>query len=203
VFVIPRSKEQNEAMRAATRVKIHSAAVKLFAEKGFASTGVQEISDLAGISVGLLYRHYKTKDEVFGALVGEALIGLDEVMQLFDSDMPPINLINSFADEIISDLNNNEEFLQFVMLLTQPFMTNRDEPWMQRLREYNEAVYEKLALLIERGQASGQFRQGDSRQMAQHFFSVVQGIFSMKSFLRNIFVPPTSQMLTAYIIRED
>ncbi|WP_413788991.1 TetR/AcrR family transcriptional regulator [Psychrobacillus mangrovi] len=34
--------------------------LKLFAIKGFAETSIQEIAIRAGISTGLLYRHYKT-----------------------------------------------------------------------------------------------------------------------------------------------
>lgn len=62
--LMPRTKEQNETMREVARVKIHSAAIKLFSQKGFAAAGVQEIYDTANISMGLVYRHYKTKDDI-------------------------------------------------------------------------------------------------------------------------------------------
>ena len=55
---MPRTKEQFENMRKATRDKIQLAAMKLFVQKGFGSTCVHEIADLAGISIGLLYRQY-------------------------------------------------------------------------------------------------------------------------------------------------
>ncbi|WP_342430121.1 helix-turn-helix domain-containing protein [Neobacillus sp. FSL H8-0543] len=47
-------------MRTATKNKIHTASIKLFAKKGFAATSVQDIADTAGISTRLLYPHYKT-----------------------------------------------------------------------------------------------------------------------------------------------
>ncbi|MEH7252929.1 TetR family transcriptional regulator [Neobacillus niacini] len=44
---MPRIKEQYEALRTATKNKIHSASIKLFAKKGFAATSVQDIADTA------------------------------------------------------------------------------------------------------------------------------------------------------------
>ncbi|WP_335633118.1 helix-turn-helix domain-containing protein [Brevibacillus formosus] len=36
--------------------------MQLFVQKGFGSTNVQDIADTAGISIGLMYRHYKSKE---------------------------------------------------------------------------------------------------------------------------------------------
>jgi AcrR family transcriptional regulator len=44
---MPRTKQQNEQIRNATREKIQSAAMQLFVQKGFGSTNVQDIADLA------------------------------------------------------------------------------------------------------------------------------------------------------------
>ncbi|QTR05940.1 helix-turn-helix transcriptional regulator, partial [Saccharothrix algeriensis] len=45
-------------MRADTRRRIEIAAVRLFARQGFAATSVRDIAREAGISTGLMYRHY-------------------------------------------------------------------------------------------------------------------------------------------------
>lgn len=197
---MPRTEEQNAAMREASRAKIHSAAVKLFSEKGFAATGVQEIVDAAGISMGLLYRHYKTKDEILGALVAEALDGLEQVGQLFESDISPADAIWAFTDEIIGDFTKDEEFTQYMMLLTQPFLENLQYPWMSDLLERNAYMRSRFARLIERGQALGQFRPGDADKMTQLFFATVQGICLMKHFLKADFNPPTAEMMLAYLL---
>ena len=51
---MPRSEEQFEKMREATREKIREAAVYLFARKGLEATGVSDIARRAGVSSGLL-----------------------------------------------------------------------------------------------------------------------------------------------------
>jgi AcrR family transcriptional regulator len=44
--------------------QIIEAAIKLFAEKGFHSTSIQEIADAAGIAKGSMYLHFKSKDDL-------------------------------------------------------------------------------------------------------------------------------------------
>ena len=55
-------------------------ALELFAEKGFESTSVQQITDHCGISKGAFYLSFKSKDELILALI-------DYFMMQFTSDI--------------------------------------------------------------------------------------------------------------------
>ncbi|WP_258832074.1 MULTISPECIES: TetR/AcrR family transcriptional regulator [Peribacillus] len=116
---LPRTKGQYEAMRTATRNKIHSAAIKLFAKKGFAATNVQDIAEGAGISIGLMYRHYKTKEDIFNELVSYAATGLGKIAEKFKSDEPPNEWIRQFTLEILNDLEKDDAFAELIMLMNQ------------------------------------------------------------------------------------
>jgi AcrR family transcriptional regulator len=52
---------------ASTREAIIAAATRLFAERGFANTGIDEIARTAGVSKGALYHHYPDKVDVLAA----------------------------------------------------------------------------------------------------------------------------------------
>jgi AcrR family transcriptional regulator len=54
--------------------KIDAAALAVFAEKGYKNAKVSDISESAGVSVGNIYRYYKSKDEIFYANVKESFI---------------------------------------------------------------------------------------------------------------------------------
>lgn len=60
----PQSKEQFEAMREVSKVKILSTALDLFSKKGFDNTSISDIAKAAGISKGLTYNYFKSKDEL-------------------------------------------------------------------------------------------------------------------------------------------
>jgi len=59
------------ARRARTRGALLAAARALFAEKGFAATGREEIAEQAGVTRGALYHHFASKTEVAAAVVAE------------------------------------------------------------------------------------------------------------------------------------
>ena len=63
------------------RRQILNAAVVCFAETGFHQTSMHDISAQAGISVGLIYRYFKNKDEVIAALAAEHKKEIAEVLE--------------------------------------------------------------------------------------------------------------------------
>ena len=55
---------QRDIQREATKKRIYECAFELFEEKGFHNVKVQDIAEKAGISIGGLYHHYKSKEEI-------------------------------------------------------------------------------------------------------------------------------------------
>ena len=53
--------------------EIVSAAMAVFAEKGFAAARLDEIAKRAGVSKGALYLYFETKEEMFRAVVQQAI----------------------------------------------------------------------------------------------------------------------------------
>lgn len=54
-----------------TKRKIFQTAIKLFAEKGYENTGIEEITSVAGYAKGSLYYHFGTKEDLFDLLLEE------------------------------------------------------------------------------------------------------------------------------------
>ena len=54
-----------------TKQRILEEALALFAEKGFANVYVGEIAGRVGIRAPSLYKHYKSKQAIFDAIVEE------------------------------------------------------------------------------------------------------------------------------------
>ena len=54
--------------------EITDAAFSVFAEKGYASARVDEVAKRAGVSKGLLYLYFKTKEELFKAVIKSVVI---------------------------------------------------------------------------------------------------------------------------------
>ncbi len=64
-MAVPRFQRRKEDRPA----EITEAALAAFAEKGYAATRVDEVAKRAGVSKGLLYLYFKTKEDLFKAVI--------------------------------------------------------------------------------------------------------------------------------------
>ncbi len=72
ITVVEAKVRETQVERSArTRGALLQAARQLFAQKGFAQTGREEIALLAGVTRGALYHHFASKTEVMAAVVQE------------------------------------------------------------------------------------------------------------------------------------
>ena len=66
--------------------EIAEAAFEIFAEKGYAATRVDEVAKRAGVSKGLTYLYFKTKEELFKAVIrGVVVRRIDTLIEDLDS----------------------------------------------------------------------------------------------------------------------
>ncbi len=72
------------------RSRIQSAALDLFDREGFENVSVEEIAQAAGCSVGNIYHYFKSKDEIYLAVVESELDILSDMMKrVADKDISP------------------------------------------------------------------------------------------------------------------
>lgn len=57
-----------------TRARIVEAAARTFRRKGFAGAGIDEVMRTAGLTAGGFYAHFKSKDELFAAVLEQSLV---------------------------------------------------------------------------------------------------------------------------------
>ena len=56
-----------------TKRKIFETSLKLFSEKGYDATSIEEITATVGVAKGTLYYHFNSKEEIFNFLVEEGM----------------------------------------------------------------------------------------------------------------------------------
>jgi len=185
-----RTKEQNERIRQNTKAKIHSVAIDCFAQNGLGNTTMQDLANQADISVGLLYRHYKTKDELFDGLVNEAICGHEKMIDRIES-LPPLEAIGVLVDDILSELSKGYEFSQFMGILLQ----NPND----KQKQANSKLILAIAKIIENGQCEKMFTIGNPIQLAQFLVSTFQGLSSTQLLLKDQFMLPTSEQIMSFL----
>ena len=56
-----------------TKRKIFETSMKLFAQKGYDATSIEEITETVGVAKGTLYYHFSSKEEIFDFLIEEGV----------------------------------------------------------------------------------------------------------------------------------
>lgn len=70
----PSSRPPRTRRKEARPGEIATAALRLFAEKGFASTRLEDVAAAAGIGKGTIYLYFATKQDLFEAVVRQAIV---------------------------------------------------------------------------------------------------------------------------------
>ena len=79
----PRSSAQFEEMREEKKALIMNTALEHFSDYGFHATTISHIAKHAGISKGLMYNYFKSKEELLAAIINRSL---DEIYRSFNPD---------------------------------------------------------------------------------------------------------------------
>ncbi|MGV2951886.1 TetR/AcrR family transcriptional regulator [Glutamicibacter sp. AGC46] len=182
-------------MRSATRAAVETAAVRVFAHRGFAATNMRQIAVEAGISTGSIYRHYASKEGLFDELIDQASRGLEAVAVQLSTEGDPLSMIRSFTEVYVADLAANNGAAEFYMVINQGFSTDTPEGTAARLAATQGTLWRAFALLISRGQAAGQFTAGDPTRMTSHYFAMLAGITTMHVALREGFAEPDVELI--------
>ncbi|NBC82560.1 MAG: TetR family transcriptional regulator [Bacteroidetes bacterium] len=77
----PRTEQQYEEIREEKKKLIMDTALQLFANEGYHNTSIDQIARTAGISKGLIYNYFTSKEQLLQSLI---FSGFDEFAQFFD-----------------------------------------------------------------------------------------------------------------------
>jgi AcrR family transcriptional regulator len=172
------------------RRQILEAAVVCFAETGFHQTSMHDISAEAGISVGLIYRYFKNKDEVISALAAEHK---REIAEVLERARQAPTLLESL--EILFTSHCSEEAPR----MTSSFVVDlfaeagRNSKVAKLVRDVVSAKTRGLADLIARSADSKRMRSGlQSDEIAEMVFAINDGAM-MRSVLEPARLSPKKQ----------
>ncbi len=127
------------------KVSIINAAKRLFSEKGYAATGLREIAENAGVSIGNIYNYFSNKREIFNEILNpEAIIkSLSDISEFIQEGFPfNMNKVILRAKEVI---DSQGELYRLIFIDLIEFQGYNSNKIVQRIIEFAEHVFnEKL-----------------------------------------------------------
>lgn len=201
---MPKTKEQFEAMKMASVEKINETAVKLFAKRGLAGTNIRGIAKEAGISMGLMYHYYKSKEDLYAELVRFAVTSANELLaRLMTEEIPAKEKIEFFTQHILDSLKDDNAPTPYYFALMNQALRNDGLP--KTAEKYTKMAFESLHTLraiIESGQATGEIKNGDAMSLAILYLSAQHGLCSFKLMAGDAFTPPNPAWVNEILINK-
>lgn len=150
------------------REQILQTAVNLFSQRGFKGTTTKEIARAAGVSEAMVFRHFATKDELYGAILDTK--GCEDGVHRFPWEenktlqkaIEEKDDLAVFYNIALDALNKHQADVGFMRLL---FYSALEEHELAErfFHEFIERIYQFIGGYVEMRQSDGAFRQLNPR----------------------------------------
>lgn len=113
-----KAKSQDKAAQSKEHIVL--VAMRLFSTRGYHKTSTQAICDAAGISTGLLFYHFGSKENLLKSIVKMTLSKIDETLE-HNGEEDPAQLLENIIDAFFDSLKEHSQYWDLYMaLLYQP-----------------------------------------------------------------------------------
>ena len=151
-----------------TKRRIFNTAIKMFSEKGYDNTSVEEITAIAGVAKGSLYYHFSKKEDIFDMLLKEGFELLKNNIEIKTKNCTTaLEKIKAVILIQIKVIVKYEYFLNVVF----------SQLWgeEERNKKCKEAVFQYIKIIekiVNEGIVNGEFYDGDVEAIASGIFGV-------------------------------
>jgi AcrR family transcriptional regulator len=177
--VMPRWRRRRDARPA----EIAEAALELFVEHGFAATRMEEIARRAGVTKGTVYLYFPSKEDLFRAVVKENVLPNLELGEKLVAEHT-----GSSAELLGLLVRRSWEMMQTTRTACMPkLMLAEGKNFPELAKFYVDEVVGRVrrlfASVIERGIASGEFREVDTMKAAKLLLAPLHNLTTWRQSL--------------------
>lgn len=152
-----------------TKRKIFETSMKLFAEKGYDATSIEEITATVGVAKGTLYYHFSSKEEIFNFLVEEGVKLLKNSIAIKTDKLE--NSIDKIRAIVLIELKVLVKYEDFMAIVLSQIwgIGARSQICKKYIFEYITMIEE----IVKDGMEKNEIIEGDSNVIASGIFGFV------------------------------
>ena len=181
------------------RQEILYAGLSLFIQKGYSGTTIKDIARTVGMSVGLLFHYYASKEELYLALVELGIEGPMSSVQ--PTPLEPMAFFEATAERILGYIHT-EPFVSKMFVFMHQSNYSDDVPLRVKEHLTGFDVYTPTAAIMRQGQEQGSIRAGDPMALSIAFWSAIQGVAETLA-LHSDMPCPEARWITDIIRKQD
>jgi AcrR family transcriptional regulator len=152
-----------------TKRKIFETSMKLFAEKGYDATSIEEITSVVGVAKGTLYYHFSSKEEIFEFLVEEGVKLLKNSIEIKTEGLD--NSLDKVRAVVLIEIKVLVKYENFItMVLSEIWGTS---PRAKICQKYMFEYLEMVQNIVEEGIKKGEIVGSDPNVIVSGIFGFV------------------------------
>lgn len=155
-FSMPKINEETKQER---KSLITKHAFKIFSEKGYSQTTVDDIVSSSGVSKGGIYTYFKSKEEIFLAIAEERLNNRKQLIEAFNANMTSKEKITKYISWILDWVIDEKNMLQLKFTFEFWSVTSRNDAIKNLATERYTQISKDLYKLLEEGVQRGEFKR--------------------------------------------
>ncbi|MHA2428547.1 MAG: TetR/AcrR family transcriptional regulator [Candidatus Hermodarchaeia archaeon] len=182
--------------------RILQASAKLFAERGYHGTSMNDIVEKSGLSKGAIYGHFESKEQLFLTLQERQLaIDLNQIKRVFSPEDSATEKLKKSVDIVFTSMCECPKDACRIMLEFY-VVASRMKSLQPRLNEYYSDVNEFIAEIIRDGVRNGEFKSDiDVDAVSTICMSVLNGLQFYRATASTVFdLDKTKAELIALIL---
>jgi len=149
-----------------TKRKIFETSMKLFAEKGYDATSVEEITATVGVAKGTLYYHFSSKEEIFNFLVEEGVKLLKNSISIKTEKLE--NNIDKLRAIVLIQIKVLVKYESFMTMILSQIWGN--DARCQMCRKYVFEYIQMVEEIVKDGIEKGEIIEADPNVIASGIF---------------------------------
>lgn len=201
-FTLGRNKELNQKIKDERREQILSKALMLFATKGLAATKITDIASAAGMSQGLLYHYYRSKEDIFVELIRSAFERMNTAsLELEKLPLSPREKIRLAIEKLLQGLEDNEDTGRYYLLIAVATASEAIPAAAKTIiQKENMVPYEVITRIITAGQKDGSIKDYEAQDLALVFWTSMKGLALHQAVHGKKFKMPDADILMSMFI---
>ena len=152
-----------------TKRKIFETSMKLFAEKGYDATSIEDITETVGVAKGTLYYHFSSKEEIFNFLIEEGIKLLQNSVDIKTSKHN--NYIDKIKAIVLIQIKIVAKYENIITILLSQFWGTKE-----RNKKCQDLVYQyigQIEKIVQEGIEKGEIKKGDIRAIASEIYGLI------------------------------
>lgn len=178
----PRVKEKEIRIR-----EIQSAARKIFFKKGYRNSTIDKIAQLAGISKGAVYLHFKNKEDLYISLMHSVGEGLRESLRKFEAEVERgqyanhAEVIKGFLHLLFRNYQSDPDGLRILQAFQQGnIFKDVSKKTLRNVQQIGRDNFAIMRRILQRVTQMGLIRNVDPIQVSDILWGLFTGIVHLE-----------------------